>query len=366
MKRFVSTFVYGGLLLVGLTLAYLGWTRAPEPPRPGALVWDLGQLGAIQEVRLERPAGTIALRPAAAETGPVWVRVTTPVAPPIPSPAGTPEASPAASPASAPARTEEFVGTPRAREIVTELVRLAGKRALGELPAPKLAELGLAEPQETLTVVTAAGERRLALGGTVLGSGLRYAQELGPGGVYVLEPRLLQDLSGAPVRLLQRDLQPFAPTDFDGVEVLFAGRSQAFARNPDSTLQWTRAGSAEVVAPAGPLLAKSTRLKAVRYLPASETPAGEPLVELRYLKGTEPLGFLRVFAGEVGAGGQPRLLGVSGLTAGRAVELTSPLAAELVTDLAAWWEVPSPLAPPAAALPPPAPLLPAPSSSTEP
>jgi len=73
-----------------------------------------------------------------------------------------------------------------------------------------------------------------------------------------------------------------------------------------------------------------------------------------------------VFAGEVGAGGQPQLLGLSGLTAGRAVELTSPLAAELVTDLALWWEVPSPLAPPAAALRLPAPLLPAPSSSTEP
>jgi hypothetical protein len=170
-------------------------------------------------------------------------------------------------------------------------------------------DLGVATPGRRSELGLEGSSKRLALDTTVGGTltfvvstppGASGAYLLDPGGrLWVVQESLVQDLSAAVSRLVDRRLHAFRPDEPDALQLQVEGHSRSFvvrkvqgstrvapAEHPD-------APSAEATAWAD----RAWRLPPLEVLGRGETPReGPPVVVLRleYLRDRKPLGFLEL------------------------------------------------------------------------
>jgi hypothetical protein len=191
-----SVVLHTAFLLVALVAAFVTWTAGEEADTSGAPieVWshdpdDLAALvyrDAERTVRLERRADR--------DEPYLWGTET------LADSTGAPaEAFPVGEAGSA---------------AIADLATLRALRDLGEATAERRATFGLADPVATVTLHFQDGEERvLALGGSVVGDGHRYALDTRADRLYVLPAGVLRPLEVGGSALRLTELQPFDPDD---------------------------------------------------------------------------------------------------------------------------------------------------------
>ncbi|QDE95762.1 hypothetical protein [Myxococcus xanthus] len=120
----------------------------------------------------------------------------------------------------------------RANEVADKLFSrfapMRAMRALGELDAKKLEEVGLATSPRKLTLTVGGKARVFALASPPGGWGTPYLRSEEDGRVYLLGPAMLPDLENANSRLVDRRLHTFDLGDFDAVTISAGGATRAF------------------------------------------------------------------------------------------------------------------------------------------
>jgi hypothetical protein len=276
--------IQGGLAAVGLLLAYGTWQREPERSPGEATVIDLAK-GDLQKVRFEEGAKWVEIEqkpPGAFDEGKpaVWLRVG-----PKPSPAPAPE---------------RYVrGNAGAEKLLEKLTPLRATRALGVLEPAKLKELTLDAPKKKLTLTTRSGTHVFDVGAPT-GVSDPYVKDQKDGRVYVLGNSILSDLDSASVRLVDRALHTFKPTDWDGLVVTAGAKKRELAIQPgdkpnEFKLVGKKSGKADIEAKNWH--DKVFRLVVTEVLGQGEKPAaGEPqtVLKLEYTDKGKPRGWLEI------------------------------------------------------------------------
>jgi hypothetical protein len=330
----------GALAAAALVAAFLVWQREPAGA-PGEVDVVDAPARALDVVRYEDEARFVELFRDEKDRDSLWVRLGYKPPRPIPpeatatadggtpadggsamaaapgSDAGTPPAV-AQAPAQPPPPPRELKANETAEKLFARFAPLRATRALGELDAKKLEEVGLSNTQRKLTLTVGGKPQAFALASPAGGWGTPYLRREADGRVFLLGPALLPDLENATNRLVDRRLHVFELTGFDSVVVTSGGASRTFnvtggapgpvslvpAESPDRPDEFARNWHDRV-----------WRLIPLDYLGRGEVPPeGEPQEAFRveYRQGGKPVGHFTV--GRAGGGYYARTEHTTGWT----------------------------------------------------
>jgi hypothetical protein len=225
----------GTLAAVGLVAAFLTWQREPEGLPGEVTVLDISKR-ALQKVRYDDANRFVELSRDPQDEETIWVLLGDKPRPPPPAApvadggvpdggvasgtadGGTPLATVAGAadaggpPAQAmlppPQPPRQLRGNQMAEALLDRLAPLKGTRALGELDAKKLEELGLVNSPRKLTLTVGGREQILTLVNVNAGWSIPYAMRE-DGRVFLLGPAILPDFEGALNRLIDRRQHTF-------------------------------------------------------------------------------------------------------------------------------------------------------------
>lgn len=317
----------GALAAAALVAAFFVWQREPAGA-PGEVEVVAAPARALDMVRYEDEARFVELFRDEKDRDSLWVRLGYKPPKPIPPEAtaaagadgGTAGASDAGSAMAAapgadggtPAVAQEVKPPPPPRELkanetaeklFARFAPLRATRALGELDAKKLEEVGLAKTGRKLTLTVGGKPQAFALASPEGGWGTPYLRREADGRVFLLGPALLPDLENATNRLVDRRMHTFELAGFDSVVVTSGGASRTFRvsggapgpvnlvpeESPDRPDEFARNWHDRV-----------WRLMPLDYLGRGEVPPeGEPeeLFRVEYRQGGKPVGHLSVGRG---------------------------------------------------------------------
>jgi len=311
----------GGLAAVGLVAAFLTWQREPEG-QPGEItVLDISKR-ALQRVRYEDATRFAELFRNPEDEDKLWVRIGDKPKPPPPasasgmdggvpggasdagtalaSTAGASDAGTPPTPPTPPPPPRELHANQNAETLFGRLAPVKGTRALGELDAKKLEELGLVNSPRKLTFTVDGREQVLTLAAPTGGVwGVPYALRE-DGKVFLLVTTIIPDFESAMNRLVDRRLHTFEEGDYDTLTVTQGENSRTFISTgkpptpvsiapqnaPDKPDEFVRNWHDRV-----------WRMMAMDVLGRGEEPEGGPLADLvrvEYRKGGKQLGFLTI------------------------------------------------------------------------
>jgi hypothetical protein len=196
-----------------------------------------------------------------------------------------------------PAPDRELRGNEAAEKVLEQFSPFTAARALGSPDGAKLRELGLEGGLRRLDVYTDNSHLSFAVSSPV-GTGASYLRTE-DGRVFVLAGTLIQDLSSAGSRLVDRRVHAMRPEDADRVVVRLGAASKTFVqrRVGGTTKLFPDAHSDTPDAYAQPWLDRLNKTVPSDVLGRGEVPPeGEPKVELRvdFLRGNQPLGFVEL------------------------------------------------------------------------
>ncbi len=313
----------GALAAAALVAAFLVWQREPEGA-PGEVDVVDASVRALDMVRYEDEARFVELFRDEKDRDSLWVRLGYKPPKPVPTEpvagadGGTPAADGGSAMAAAPgadAGTPPAVAQPpvqppppprelkaneTAEKLFARFAPLRATRALGELDAKKLEEVGLANTQRKLTLTVGGKAQAFDLASPTGGWGTPYLRREADGRVFLLGPALLPDLENATSRLVDRRLHTFELGGFDSVVVTAGGATRTF------TVAGGAPGPVNLVPEEAPERPdefarnwhdRVWRLLPLDYLGRGEVPPeGEPQEAFRveYRKGGQPVGHLTV------------------------------------------------------------------------
>lgn len=279
MIRSVS--IYGVIVAVLLGLSWVEWTSPPEVDTGDKVVVMQGEQKDVERVlwKSEKEEVTVERKLDAAGTY-LWVTYTKweePKAPPKPEPLA-PDAAPTEPepPAEKVAKTQVFKAGDVGDKMMESLSPLLALRQLTDVPAEKMATLGLDDTKETLEVVRNGRSRVLEIGGEAYGSKDRYARDKESGSIYLLDDELLRPLKFAKTRMPDRALYSIAVDRIESATISEAMTSlEVVQKNAEDKEKatWVRAASPD--APAEQLktwMDKALQLKGNSYVSPEDMP----------------------------------------------------------------------------------------------
>jgi len=291
--------IQGALAVAGLVAAFLVWQREPEGMPGEVTVLDVSPRS-LQRVRYEDAARTTELSRDPTDEETVWLRLETQPQPAVATADGGVADAGGVPPPTPP---RELRGNETAKGLWKRLAPLKATRALGELDAKKLEELGLTNSPRKLTLTVDGREQTFTVAspsGTSWGSPYLRRED---GRVFLLGPALLPDLENASSRLVDRRKHTFEMGGFDAFTVFQGKNSRAFVVNgkppspvtvapqsaPDKQDEFVRNWFDRV-----------WRLVPTDLLGKGEEPAGgapEEVFRVEFRQGGKPLGFVLVARG---------------------------------------------------------------------
>jgi hypothetical protein len=318
-----------------LALATVVWLRPPRQGAPGDVpVAALGR-GEVKAVHWDDGSHQVDVtRVVDADNRPVWVRIATSpslLAPdggldagPVPPPA-RPDAGPAPRDLRAdagvrgrpdggvtdalraireapPPPPRELLGNDVAEQLLERVSPPMATRDLGAVTPERKRELGLEASTKRLRLETGrdlSSARRLEF---VVGTppGAAGAYLLAPDGhLWLVQESLVQDLSAASSRLVDRRLHAFRADEPDALQLQLDGRARAFVvRRAQGSTRVAPAENPDAPSPEATAWAdRMWRLSPLEVLGRGETPReGVPPVSLRveYSRNRRPLGFVEI------------------------------------------------------------------------
>jgi hypothetical protein len=314
----------GAIALGALTLAAATWLRGPETAAPGGV--DIADVPAGSVQRVVWDDGSHRVEVERVHPGEPGVRVRIARSPWLLPPdagvdagaargadGGQPRLSDAGSvrfpdggtrdggllpgDIAPPAPDRELRGNEAAEKLLEQFSPFTAARALGSPDGAKLRELGLEGGLHRLDVYTDSGHLSFAVSSPV-GTGASYLRTE-DGRVFVLGGTLIQDLTSAGSRLVDRRVHAIRPEDADRVVVHLGAESKTFVqrRVAGTTKLFPDAHSDTPDAYAQPWLERLNKTVPSDVLGRGEVPPeGEPKVELRvdFLHGNQQLGFVEL------------------------------------------------------------------------
>jgi hypothetical protein len=329
----------GAIALGALALAAVTWLRGPETAAPGAVEIADVPSGAVQRVAWDDGSHRVEVeRVHAGEPG-VWVRIarspwllppdaggdggarqsTLPFADAGPAaraadggPARLPDGGSALArlpdggtrdggalpiDIAPPAPDRELRGNEAAEKLLEQFSPFTAARTLGSPDGVKLRELGLEGGLRRLDVFTDSKHLGFAVSSPV-GTGASYIRTE-DGRVFVLGGTLIQDLTSAASRLVDRRVHAMRPEEADRVVAHLGAESRTFfqRRVGGTTKLFADAHSDTPDAYAQGWLDRVNKTIPSDVLGRGEVPPeGEPKVELRvdFLRGSQLLGFVEL------------------------------------------------------------------------
>jgi hypothetical protein len=274
--------IQGGLAALGLIAAYTTWQREPERA-PGEVVLLDANKSDLNKIRYENDKKWVEMELRKDPDGSpvVWLHVAATDTPKAPE--------------------RELRGNEGALRLWDKFAPLKAARALGQLDAAKLKELGLDAPKKRIEV-TAKGQKHVYVAGQPsFNVSEPYLQDDGDKRVYVLGGGILQDLDSTTVRLIDRQLHSFKTTEFDELTVSAGGKKREMVQEgaplPGSAKMASKKTPGKPDELARNWHDKVWRLYASEVLGKGEAPAaGNPEVSLRidYVSKGKPKGFIEV------------------------------------------------------------------------
>lgn len=169
--------------------------------------------------------------------------------------------------------TEKFLGNEKIDDVLKMFNPLRALRVIGKVDGDKLAEFGLKDSKDQLTVKSGAQTLTLLLGRKGYGSQSRFALELDsdgkPGRVILIESQALENLEKASIRLYERRLVAFEMEEVQKVEIKALGQTKslsAIQRDKDGQPQFSDDEGGAINASYGSWLDKVSKLRLVSYV----------------------------------------------------------------------------------------------------
>ncbi len=235
----LETWIYAALLLVSLGLAYNAWQDdgegAANTDTRDVVVFDPGS-GGITRLDWKGPKNVASVETEGkGEDLRAWVsagkrvKVQGPAAPEAAGDDDSADGS-AAQPAKPPApvygepEMRSFPGGKQVTELVEKFSPLRAMRRFDDVDAEGLEEMGLTEPEASLSVTSAAGKTLdLEVGSKAYGSSDTYVRDPENGSVYLLGSKVLGPLRSAESRLMERNILGFPAVDAQQAQVAAPG-----------------------------------------------------------------------------------------------------------------------------------------------
>jgi len=236
----LETWIYAVLLLISLGLAYNAWQGDGEGEGQGdvsdVVVFDPGSAGVtklhwkgaknVASVEVQGKGESLRAWVSAGKR----VKVQGPVAPEAAGDDDSADGS-AAQPAEPPPpvygepEMRSFPGGKQVTELIEKFSPLRAMRRFDTVDAEGLEEMGLAEPEASLSVTSASGKSlELQVGSKAYGSSDTYVRNPESGSVYLLGSKVLGPLRSAESRLMERNILGFPAVDAQHAQVAAPGR----------------------------------------------------------------------------------------------------------------------------------------------
>lgn len=334
MRR--AVLVYAVLLLGALGGAYYTWTHEAGPDLGEAVVVLPGEPDELESVVYKSEKIELTMTMKEDELGRyAWVRAV-----PRESEEETEERAKPDDPHAPPpddGEVAEFKAGAAVDTVIEGLAPFMARRPLDGIGDDKLEELGLAEPDATLTIAREGREpKTYELGGSVFGGSNVYVRDPGSGKVYVVDAKLVRPLQTGKRTLPDRNLIGLQTKDIKTLSVRTGGGTASFEQhNPadPQAVYWSTAGESEASSTGAAWIDKVLRLRASRYVQAGQEPRGLEEAYTYAVQGADgKTTTVDVFRAQ-GDDGEEHWYARSGHTRGM-VELHRSLAAETAADLA--------------------------------
>lgn len=196
---------------------------------------------------------------------------------------------------------KSFKGNEAASKLVASLAKLTAVRALGRLTDEKLTEFGLKDSKKVLTLISGSDKRVFLIGEKTFGNSDFYALEKDSGRVFVLRPKLIDDLKFADFRLIDQRLYEFSSSDVDRLEIAAAdgGKRSLVQRNrrdPRNAF-WGKANEEQKSGNATHgWVTKLMSVRSSEYL--TDKPADiKELMSAKFSLGSREIGWVKFFSG---------------------------------------------------------------------
>ncbi len=298
-----SIFIHAGLVVTGAVLALGVWTRDKQPKalaKADVTVWQ-GRPADVEKLVYEGKKKRLELTAKKDDLGRYFVGAVEKDKPtPKPDP-GTPE------PAAAEKTVTGLVSIGPAEKLFDLLAPLRALRAVGQVPADREAEFGLAEPEGTLILTLKGADRKLVFGGSTPGGGDRYARDPQSGEVYVVKSDIFRNVDTPESTLQERDLHEWKDADVVSAKLTAGGRTRTIVRGGTEQKRFwadeARKDAADETL--GNWMAKVDRLRPTEYPQTAPDPR-ETVVRIDYAGSGGPLGYLEVVRGPAADTGKPQ------------------------------------------------------------
>ncbi|MGV3624732.1 MAG: DUF4340 domain-containing protein [Archangium sp.] len=302
-----SAALQGGLAVAGLVAAYVTWQRPPESQQKDSVVMLEASKNSLERVRYEdgtrsvtvekkdRLYVTLAYLPG---KRPVWD-------------AGSPleqlDAGVDGGTVNAPRPPEpppdrSLYANDRADTLWSRFTPLEAGRALGQLPAEKLSELGVTDSERRLEVTVSGVPTRFVISKPMNGLIGNYARNEKTGEVFLISSSMFNELDPNSQLLVDRRLHAFKPSEFDAFTMKVDNETAAFVQTGAETPSTTRIAPAATPDKPDELVTNWHeklwgRLVVTEVLQKGEQPrVGEPnlLFRIEYTFKGKPKGWLEV------------------------------------------------------------------------
>lgn len=295
--------VHAVLLVVALLAAFQTWTRdeSASGTDEGAVTLWQREIDDIVSVTFETPARMLSVERRVEGGGDAATPRETFLWGVTLTKRSTADTSTADTTSGVPAVVrEEFPVGDVGDELFERLASLRALRDLGELDDDAKAEYELAEPERTMQVAFADGDRQLALGARVFGAAHRYALDLSTGRGYVISNDVLRQLEGSRATLESRELHRYDADDVGAISVHTQTATRHMIREGSGPgVTWTSPDTpGEPDQTFANFVERVDGLSIIRYDAELNVDTLELVVRVEYTgQNDQPLGFLEIFRG---------------------------------------------------------------------
>lgn len=271
-----SVFVHASLVALAAMAAVSVWTRDESVKTVGneATIWT-ARPSEIQHVSFEGKGKIVHIEPRKDARG-AWFF-------------GTIEKTGDSASKSA------FVSIETGEKLFETLAPLRALRNAGKIAEERIQELGLENPEATIRVKLASGERSLEIGGSTPGGSDRYARDPSTSNVYVVAGEVVRDFEWAESRLLERELHAWKDAEIQSGKLTASGKARDIVRRSEGGKTfWADASSPDTSDETiGNFMQRLDRLRPSEYaeaLPDSRT----TLVRVDFRGKSGELGFVEL------------------------------------------------------------------------
>jgi hypothetical protein len=289
-----------GLSAASVIAALSVWTKEEETPIQASAeiqVWG-GNVDQLEQIRYESRDKRVRIEPKKDEQGRYFVvNVDRENAEPPPK-------NPHAPPDKVPEQRSKheklkFIAVKEAGDLAEKVAPLMALRAIGRIDKKRAEEFGFDKPDGKVFIKLAGKEREFVVGSTTPGGGDRYVRLAGSNEAYAIPGDIVQGLSLAESRLLERQLHGFEESEVKRVRISKGAKAREVVRMEGKAEGWASASTPKQQdETSGNWLSKVSRLRISKYVEKGpkNVSAEDAVVRIDYFDDRRNIGYLELLS----------------------------------------------------------------------